>query len=328
MAHIGSRAQHCIGYDKKNIIVNLKKSKIKFYEKNLNSILSNLNKTKKVSFFYDLKKVKAEIYILCIGSYLNKGKLNNKVFYEVLDELIEKSFKEFDLLIIRGTVNIGFSRSIGKYIQKKTNGKLIIGKNFYLSFFPERLIQGDALNELSKIPQIISGYTDECKNYTLKLCSNIFPNNIIATSLEEAEIIKLATNSFRDLTFAFSNELFRICSKFNLDVRELIQKANQGYQRNNISFASPGVGGSCLIKDPILFKYINKDVDGYSLGNLSRKINDNALLLVFKKLVYLKKKFFTKSFKILLVGLAFKGEPETSDLRGSMSINLKKMLKK
>ena len=135
LAHIGSRAQHCIGYDKKNIIVNLKKSKIKFYEKNLNSILSNLNKTKKVSFFYDLKKVKAEIYILCIGSYLNKGKLNNKVFYEVLDELIEKSFKEFDLLIIRGTVNIGFSRSIGKYIQKKTNGKLIIGKKLLFVIF-------------------------------------------------------------------------------------------------------------------------------------------------------------------------------------------------
>ena len=32
--------------------------------------------------------------------------------------------------------------------------------------------------------------------------------------------------------------------------------------------------------------------------------------------------------KILIIGLAFKGEPETSDLRGSMSIKLIKILKK
>ena len=328
LAHIGSKKSHCIGYDKKNVIEDLKKNKLKFYEKNLKPTISNLNKNKEISFFYELQKVKAEIYIICIGSYLNNGRLNNKVFFQVLDGLIMQNFKENDLLIMRGTVNVGFSRSVGEYIKKKTKGKLIIGKNFFLSFFPERLVQGDALNELSKIPQIISGYTEECKNYTLKLCSKIFPNNIIAESLEEAEIIKLASNSYRDLTFSFSNELFRICSKFNLDARELILKANQGYQRNNIPLASPGVGGSCLIKDPILFKFINSSTDGYSLGHLSRKINNNALLLIFKKINHIRKKYFSKKFKILIVGLVFKGEPETSDLRGSMSIELIKILKK
>ena len=37
--------------------------------------------------------------------------------------------------------------------------------------------------------------------------------------------------------------------------KKLVSKANQGYERNNIPLASPGVGGSCLIKDPILFNY-------------------------------------------------------------------------
>lgn len=328
LAHIGSKEQHCIGYDKKKVIEGLKKNKIKFYEKNLKSVLYNLSKNKKISFFSDLRKVKAEVYILCIGSYLINGKLNNKVFFQVLDGLIKKNFKEYDLLVIRGTVNVGFSRLVGKYIQKKTKRKLIIGKNFFLSFFPERLIQGDALNELSKIPQIVSGYTEICRNHTLRLCSKIFPNNITAESLEEAEIIKLASNAYRDLSFSFSNELFRICSQFNLDVRELILKANQGYQRNNIPLASPGVGGSCLIKDPILFKYINNGNAGYSLGRFSRKINNHALALVYKKIDFIRKKYFLKKFKVLIVGLAFKGEPETSDLRGSMSIDLIKILKK
>ena len=116
--------------------------------------------------------------------------------------------------------------------------------------------------------------------------------------------------------------------KFNLDVKDLVSKANQGYERNNIPLASPGVGGSCLIKDPILFKFINSSKNGYKLGNISRKINDDALLLIFKTLKQLRYKYFKKKMKILIIGLAFKGEPETSDLRGSMSIKLIKILKK
>ena len=327
MAHIASKNCYCTGYDKKDVIKNLKENKIKFYEKNLKSVLLSQTKNKTISLYSDIRKVKAEIYIVCIGSYLNRGQLDNKVFYKVLNELIKFKFKENDLLIIRGTVNVGFSREVANYIKKKTKG-LIVGKNFFLSFLPERLVQGDALNELSNIPQIISGYSEQCKNHTLKFCTKVFPNNIISESLEEAEIIKLASNSFRDLTFSFSNELFRICSQFNLDVKELVSKANQGYERNNIPLASPGVGGSCLIKDPILFKFINSNKNGYKLGDISRKINDDALLLIFKTLKQLRYKYFKKKMKILIVGLAFKGEPETSDLRGSMSIKLIKILKK
>lgn len=328
LAHIASKNCNCTGYDKKDVIKNLKENKIKFYEKNLNSVLFSQTKNKTISLYSDIRKVKAEIYIVCIGSYLNRGQLDNKVFYKVLNELIKFKLKENDLLIIRGTVNVGFSREVANYIKKKTKSNLIVGKNFFLSFLPERLVQGDALNELSNIPQIISGYSEQCKNHTLKFCTKVFPNNIISESLEEAEIIKLASNSYRDLTFSFSNELFRICSKFNLDVKELVSKANQGYGRNNIPQASPGVGGSCLIKDPVLFKFINSTENGYKLGNISRKINDDALLLIFKTLKQLRYKYFKKKTKILIVGLAFKGEPETSDLRGSMSIKLIKILKK
>ena len=50
-----------------------------------------------------------------------------------------------------------------------------------------------------------------------------------------------------------------------LRCKRFVSKANQGYERNNIPLASPGVGGSCLIKDPILFKFINSTKNGYKL---------------------------------------------------------------
>ena len=74
----------------------------------------------------------------------------------------------------------------------------------------------------------------------------IFQNVIKLESLEEGEIIKLASNSFRSLNFAFSNEISRISNLYGLSGSELINKANFGYERNNIAKPSLGVGGFCL----------------------------------------------------------------------------------
>ena len=65
------------------------------------------------------------------------------------------------------------------------------------------------------------------------------------------------SNSYRDLIFAFSNEMNRIISKYNLNSHDLIFKANSGYKRNDIPIPSPA-GGSCLVKDPLLFKKYHK----------------------------------------------------------------------
>ena len=50
------------------------------------------------------------------------------------------------------------------------------------------------------------------------------------------------------------------------------------------------------------------------------------ILIKIKK--FLKKEKKDKDVKILILGLAFKGSPETSDIRGSSSIDLLKKFKK
>ena len=69
--------------------------------------------------------------------------------------------------------------------------------------------------------------------------------------LEAAELVKLINNSFRDLSFAFSNALALIADQYNIDANELVYFANEGYPRNTIAKPSPGVGGYCLTKDPL-----------------------------------------------------------------------------
>ena len=189
---------------------------------------------------------------------------------------------------------------------------------------PERIVEGEALFELKTLPQLISGKTYHCKEKALNFAKFYFENIIELSSLEEAEIIKLATNSYRDLNFAFANEITRIASKFNLSGNKLIKNSNLGYERNKISLPSIGVGGYCLPKDPLLFSKLFKIEDGYSLGKNSRQINDKSVYESFKRIL-----INTKNFKnVLIFGATFKGLPETIDLRNSPAIQISKLLKK
>ena len=141
-------------------------------------------------------------------------------------------------------------------------------------------------------------------------------SNVKPQSLEEGEIIKLASNSYRSLNFAFSNEISRISNLYGLSGSELIKK--QLCCRNNISKPSLGVGGFCLPKDPILFSNNSKKLSNYKLGKISHNINKNITQFYLKKFLKILKKM--KKNKILMMGISFKGYPETLDIRNSTSL--------
>ena len=93
-------------------------------------------------------------------------------------------------------------------------------------------------------------------------------------SLEAAEMIKLVNNSFRDLSFAFANELALICDHWNIDATQLVRSANEGYPRNHVPAPSPGVGGICLTKDPIIYSAVARSAGvSNALPGIGRNVN-------------------------------------------------------
>jgi nucleotide sugar dehydrogenase len=120
-----------------------------------------------------------------------------------------------------------------------------------LAFCPERTLEGEGLVELRQLPQIIGGLDQESVDRAASFFSWVTDTTVRMPSLEAAEMIKLIDNSFRDVNFAFANEIALIAEGLGLDGAELIRLANLGYARNNI--APPGfVGGVCLSKDPYI----------------------------------------------------------------------------
>jgi UDP-N-acetyl-D-mannosaminuronic acid dehydrogenase len=327
---LANRGHQVRGIDiQDNIVALLNSGKSHVFEPGLPEMLSSNLERDSIGFDKVLKDNVNQVYIVAVGTPLNqKLKPDLTSLTHVLKE-ISKVLKFGDQIMLRSTVPVGITREIViPYLEKATN--LLAGKDFFVTFAPERTVEGKAMYELKTLPQVIGGFSAKCLEQSAGFWSTLTPIVIRSDSLEAAEMVKLANNTFRDLSFAFANELSLISDNFNVDAFELINAANEGYPRNKIPLPSPGVGGYCLTKDPILFSSNSKGLRPDAvLGLSSRKINERAALYpvkVIKKFVE-STKINLNEVKVLILGIAFKGLPETIDLRGSVAIDVLNALK-
>ena len=109
----------------------------------------------------------------------------------------------------------------GSYRIIKKLGK----KKINLLYCPERIIQGYALIELTKIPQIIGSNDNKINNQLKKEVKKIFffTKKFIYTNYEEAELIKLFNNFWRYGTFALSNQMYLIAKNFNQSYQKILK---------------------------------------------------------------------------------------------------------
>ena len=319
------------GYDINEGLINkLKKYKLPFFEKGINSLLNQqLNKNFKVTNVIS-EIEKSDTFIISVGTPINKSNKPNYSFLKKSIKTLSKILKKGDLVILRSTVPVGTSRNILINLLEKKN-RMKAGRDFYVSFCPERTVEGNAIVELTKNPQIIGGYCEKSAEISMKIFNQITHTVINAQTLEAAELSKLIDNSYRDTIFAYSNQMSLLASKYNINYSKLVDKINLGYSRNFVPKPSPGVGGPCLTKDPhILSNSLTEQKINYSLVKSARLINEKMPQkicdTIYENLKNLEKN--KKPVKIFITGLAFKGNPETSDLRNSTSIEILNILKK
>jgi nucleotide sugar dehydrogenase len=239
-------------------------------------------------------------------------------------DLVGKHLRPNGLVVLRSTVPVGATREVVLPILERESG-LRGGRDFHLSFAPERTAEGSALRELRSLPQIIGGLNPDSVEATTAIFRELAPDIIRVDSLEAAEMAKLVNNSFRDLIFAFANQVAQVAASFNLSAGEVIRAANRGYPRDPIPVPSPGVGGPCLTKDPyILASSAARAALDDTLFAQGRRVNeamhDLVAARVLGQLAAAGKD--SRRASVLLCGLAFKGDPETGDLRNSSSLEI------
>jgi len=234
---------------------------------------------------------------------------------------LSKCLEDDDLVMLRSTVTIGTSKNLVKPILDKA------GKKYFFAFCPERTMEGKALKELSSLPQIVGGINEESQKVASEFFLNFNEIIIKVKNLETAEMMKLVDNTYRDLNFAYANEIAKLCNEINVDCHEVIKMGKIGYNRTDVSLPGP-VGGPCLEKDTyILSASFKKHRIKPDLALLAREKNKgifNEVIKYLNKLIVPKK---TK-LKIVVLGIAFKGYPPTNDIRGTTADNLRQSISK
>jgi UDP-N-acetyl-D-mannosaminuronic acid dehydrogenase len=316
---------------KKEIVKNLKKGIPHFHEKRLKALLRQQQKLGNLEICESLPNNKIDIYIISVGTPLKKeSRAPNVDYIRNVVVNVANHMNQNSLIILRSTVPVGTSRNVVLSLLEKQSG-FKAGKDFSFAFAPERTIEGNAILELETNPQIIGGFDEKSVSQASGLFRKLTPTVINVSSLEAAEMIKILDNTYRDIRFAYANEIAMICEKLNLDATELINAANTHYPRNNIPVPSPGVGGACLSKDPhILIDFAKKAGYDTKIVKESRRINEYIPIQIVKRIKAKLEEFNKdiKNAKIFTVGFAFKGEPETSDIRDSTTLWFLDELKK
>lgn len=302
----------------------LQKNRAHFYEPGLDSLINrNNHKTLHVVEEFP-KEIAFDAFIITVGTPLKKGA--KEPDFEYIRSALRSVRHVYDgsqLIILRSTVSVGTTRNVVlpflARMCNKSEDKVLA------AMCPERTLEGKAVDELTHLPQVISGNNAKSLEIAQKLFRKITPCIVETTSLEEAELIKLYCNTYRDMTFAIGNAFCMAAQQFGVDGSRVIEHANYGYVRSDI--AKPGfVAGPCLEKDAYILINNMPECDSKDFILAARRFNESLEDIVVK---WVRDKIGEPDDDkiITLSGMAFKGQPETSDLRGSSSVYIAKKLK-
>jgi UDP-N-acetyl-D-mannosaminuronic acid dehydrogenase len=257
-------------------------------------------------------------FIVTVGTPLRDGRVNNNSILNAVHQIGLKLFDE-DLLVLRSTVAIGTSRNL---VLPKLRA---IERKVYLAMCPERTVEGNALEELRLLPQIIGGIDEASSARAKTFFEQICDKTIVLSTIESAEFLKLANNTYRDLMFGFANELTVLANEIDISSREIISAANLDYPRSRIAQPGPS-GGPCLEKDPWILHESGLELGvDLKITSAARTINESS---TYDFVANALKEFedILSDNSVGLLGLSFKGIPPVCDTRGSFALDLIKRL--
>ncbi|MFB6453328.1 nucleotide sugar dehydrogenase [Bradyrhizobium tunisiense] len=291
----------------------LQSGRLPFIEHGAEDLLSKALREGKLNFTSTPDAVsKSGPVIVTIGTPVDEF-LNPEchLVFKCLDNLLPH-LSDGQLLVLRSTLYPGTTDAVAEHFRRKN-------RDLKVAFCPERIVQGFGVEELSRVPQIVSGTTPEAVTEATDLFRIISPE-IVELSPIEAEFAKLFGNAYRYIEFAASNQFYLIARLAGADYQRILKAIKHNYPRAK-NIPKPGfAAGPCLIKDTMQLSAFARNE--FSLGNAAMLINEGLPLHVISDL---RRRYDLGKMTVGLLGMAFKAEID--DVRASLSYKFKKILK-
>lgn len=268
--------------------------------------------------------------IICVPTPLNQNREPDMSFIVNTAETISKYLRKGQLVTLESTTYPGTTEEIlqplfenAPIIQKISDKKFVLGKDFYLAFSPEREDPNNPNFNTSTIPKVIGGATKKCVKIAKALYDNVIVKTVPVSSPKVAEATKLVENIYRSVNIALVNELKMVFDRMGIDVWEVIAAASTKPFGFNPFYPGPGLGGHCIPIDPF---YLTWKARAYEINTkfieLAGEINTYMPYYVVEnaaKFLNEHKKALNGS-KILILGASYK--KDIDDMRESPSLRL------
>ncbi len=319
-------------------IETLESGRLPIYEPGLEAVIAKARKEGRLSFTANPADAvsSGDAIFICVGTPpLPNGDADLSAIDHVA-RLIASEARTPKLVVEKSTVPAQtgeeLKRALSVYGRKS-------GVTFRVASNPEFLREGTAVEDFLHPDRIVVGVDDEaaerqlheiyrpvlerkfnCPMHSPAACPDVPPPAWLVTTINSAELIKHASNSFLALKISYANMVADLAERLGADIQEVTRAVGMD-SRIGRSFLNAGLGfgGFCLPKDLQAFVHLaeRSGVD-FSLLKEVEKINHRRIHHFVEKIR--RALWVIKGKQIAVLGLAFKAN--TDDIRFAPAIDL------
>ncbi len=330
----------CTDIDEERI-AQLQAGGVPIYERYLDKILESARSAGKISYTSNAGEAirSGDAIFICVGT---PPKENGDADISAIDHVARQIATEArtpKLVIEKSTVpartGLELRRALTAYSRNS-------GLAFRVVSNPEFLREGTAVSDFLHPDRIVVGVEDEAsardmreiyrpileRSFQCPVHNGVCPPgdavNLLITTINSAELIKHASNSFLALKISYANVIADLCEKIGADVEEVTHAmgldARIGEQ---FLRAGLGFGGFCFPKDLQAFVHLAGTVGvDFDILKAAERVNKQRIERFFEKVR--RALWVVKGKRVAVLGLAFKAN--TDDIRFSPALEVVKEL--
>lgn len=262
-----------------------------------------------------------DVIIICVPTPLSRSQDPDMSYIESAVTAIKKTLRKDQLIILESTTYPGTTEELVLPLLSETG--LVVGKDFYLAFSPERVDPGNLQFQTRNTPKVVGGISENCLHLAKSVYAHAIDTIVPVSTPKCAELVKLFENTFRSVNIALANEMALICDKLGVDVWELIEAASTKPFGFMPFYPGPGLGGHCIPIDPSYLSWKLKSVDyDARFIALAREVNmqmpSYVVALISDALNSHQKS--VNGASILIIGIAYKAD--INDMRESPALEI------
>lgn len=319
----------CTDIDDKRID-QLKAGNVPIYEEHLDEVLQRAVAEKKISYTSNAgEAIRAgDVIFICVGT---PPKESGEADLSAIDHVARQVATEArspKLVVEKSTVPALTGVQLHKALAAYSPGS---GPQFQVASNPEFLREGTAVGDFFHPDRIVVGVEDATSAARLREiyqpildrkfhcplhaggCPKEPAGELLVTTINSAELIKHASNSFLALKISYANVISDLCERIGADVEQVTHAMGLD-PRIGAQFlkAGLGFGGFCFPKDIQAFIHLSASVGvDFEMLKAAERVNKRRLERFFEKIH--RALWVIKGKRVAVLGLAFKAN--TDDIR-------------